>query len=155
MRAQFVNEVGEDRNRALPFEYRGEIAGFLHRYVFETANEKYIVNLYPPRLNVKRLKDDYVVDFISSKAKDFDEVTNKGDFFKIVPTVIAIMKEFYKTHKVRKFIFNEVSSYKGDRRRFDIFRKISERNIPPDWKIKASRFFNKIVLIPSGKPLEI
>ncbi len=150
MRARFVNEIGEGSSPAMPFEYKGMLGDILHQYHFKIDDTKYLANFYNPQVDKKKVKDDYVIDF-NTFDDEFETVTNLGDFFKIIPTVIAITEDFYKNHKVRRFILNPVKSYRGDKRRYNVFLNVVEKNIPDGWDIKPSKFWNKIVIIPSSE----
>jgi len=113
-------------------------------------DHSYILKFYNPFVGdqpaARKNQYNYVMDFMPLEG-DFKSVTGFGDFYRIMPTIIDIMRDFYDKVEVHKFIFNPEKSKRGDHRRFNIFLQIIERNIPEGWEVKSSKFWNKITII--------
>jgi hypothetical protein len=130
-------EIG--MNTVQPYEYRiGKCDKLACFYYFNTEDgDKYSVRFMNLGEIHNRKKQIWQTEFmVPGKTGDTD-VVNKGRIFKVMATVIAIIKDFINsTNTVDGLNINPVQNYKGDTRREDLYLKYIEKILPefPDWK---------------------
>lgn len=103
-----LKEIGEATAQAFPFEFYGSPYDEDRYYGFET-------NHYPYSVHINNYEDNEIgISFFVPNEEDpnqdrYDIETNKGDMFKIMATVIAIVKQDLKTHpNVDTLVFEPV-----------------------------------------------
>lgn len=133
-----LNEVGE--LSAKPYKWKQITKAGMYEFYTED-NDKYVVYFYSPDDD-----DIYTLDFYVSKPlnrpKDYNPyryVVNKGRIFKVLSTVLDIVKEKIrkdKRNKINKIIIKPGRDFETDDRRFNIYKRVIERNLPDNWEMK-------------------
>lgn len=95
----------------------------------------------------EKFKDQYQVEFITSDEKGDHIIVNKGRFYKVLATVIAIIKEFTKQNDPKVLKISPVSNFKKDKRRKNIYINYIEKLLPDDYKYKKSFFGDDLYII--------
>jgi hypothetical protein len=145
---QLNEEVGEKTSTSYSF-YKSMDSDLLTSFKFTTEdNDLYIVGFYNLG-NIQKTKsyqDCYDVYFIL-KDKDEFVIVNKGRIFKVISTVIDIIKMFIEIKNPKKINISPSKNYKGDKRRKNIYLRYIEKYIMDDYRIKKYMFSNNISII--------
>jgi len=124
---EFINEeVGQSMVDS--YEYKKEIDYELATYYTFTTedNDKYIVRFFHigEFQHKEKWMGHYQVEFVTT-GDDENEgdriVVNKGRFYKVMSTVVNIIKEFVKEYDPKLLKINPVSNFKKDKRRKNIY----------------------------------
>jgi len=106
-----------------PYEYRlGKCDTLACFYYFETEDgDKYSVRFMNLGQIHNRKKQIWQTEFMVPGKTGNTDVVNKGRIFKVMATVIAIIKDFITDNRVDGLNINPVKNYKGDTRRYDLY----------------------------------
>jgi hypothetical protein len=103
-----LKEIGDASSQPYKFEFYGSPYDEERYYGFETSH-------YPYSVHITNYEDNEIeISFFVPNEKDpdqerYDIETNRGDLFKIMATVVAIVKQDLKTHpEVDTLIFTPV-----------------------------------------------
>lgn len=144
--AESLNQLYEIGNVNVPsYEFRkaeqvpDENKKYFTIYNFTTEDgDIYTVRFFNLReIHQKRYKlPDYQLEFDTGGENGDTLVVNKGRFFKIMSTIIDITKDFLSTHDFRSIKISPSENFRGDKRRFNIYQRYIEKNIPPEYSLK-------------------
>jgi hypothetical protein len=112
-----------------------------HAYKFETEdNDVYVVNIfnYGKIQGKKSLDGVYTLEFGVKGQKESNAIMNKGRIFKVMNTMKEIIKDFTNEVKPKEIRINPERNYKNDRRRYDIFVRYIQQNLPSEYKLEKS-----------------
>lgn len=142
---QVLNEIGEATLK--PYKWKQVTPGGLYEFYTEDK-DKYVVHFYSH-------EDDgvYLLDFfISGLHLEYDQykyISNKGRIFRVLVTVLDIVKTKVnkdKRKKIEKIIISSEKNYDKDNRRSNIYKKIIEKNLPNDWYLQERSIKDKTYL---------
>ena len=71
---------------------------------------------------------------------------SKERFYKVISTVISIIKEFIKEKDPRVLKINAIFNFRKDKRRKNIYIRYIERLLPNNYKYKKSFFGNSLYI---------
>lgn len=149
---EFLNEeIGHDMVESYP--YKKEIDDELSTYyTFITDDDdKYIVRFFHigEFQHKEKWMGHYQVEF-ATKGDDYNEgdsvIVNKGRFYRVISTVISIIKDFMKEHDPKQLRINPVTNFKKDKRRKNIYIRYIEKLLPDNYKYKKTIFGNSIII---------
>jgi len=149
---EFINEeVGQ--SMVEPYPYRKSTDSQLATYYKFTTDDddEYLVRFFHMGefQNKKKLMNHYKVEFVVG-GDPYDSgdsvVVNKGRFYRVISTVISIIKEFVKEKDPIELEINPVTNYKKDKRRKNIYNRYIERLLPDDYNYKKSFFGNSLYI---------
>lgn len=133
-----------------PYEYRqgicNKIACF---YYFETEDgDKYSVRFMNLGEIHNKKKQIWQTEFVIPGLEGSTTIVNKGRIFKVISTVIQIVKEFIVDKDPDGLNINPSSNYKGDRRRYNLYLNYIDKFITKflNWKKAWSPFDKRILL---------
>jgi hypothetical protein len=146
-------EIGMDMVQ--PYEYRiGKCDKLACFYYFNTEDgDKYSVRFINLGEIHNKKKQIWQTEFVVPGATGDKEVVNKGRIFKVMSTVIAIIKDFLdSSNMVDGLNINPVENYKGDDRRRNLYISYINKMLPqfPDWKKAWNPFDKRILLRKKG-----
>jgi hypothetical protein len=160
--------VSESPDRLYKVEYlssnsyqhrKGKCNDLIWWYYFSTEDgDQYAVrfiNLSKIQGNKKKI---WQVEFSVDGPTGDTDVVNNGRFFKVISTVIKILREFVSdnNYNIAGINIYPSSNFKDDDRRYRIYSRYIEKLLPPDWKWKKSFFDKRILLRKRSKtPKEI
>ena len=143
-----LNEVGSFLVQ--PYSYRkGKCEKLACFYYFETEDgDQYAVKFINLGEIHGRKKNIYQTEFSTSGEEGDTKVVNKGRIFKILSTVIEIIKEFVSENEVDGLNMYPSTNFKGDDRRYKIYMAYLNKLLPefPEWKKTWSPFDKRIIL---------
>jgi len=142
-------EIGMDMVQ--PYEFRlGKCDKLACFYYFNTEDgDQYSVRFMNLGEIHNRKKQIWQTEFVVPGEKGDREVMNKGRIFKIMATVIAIIKDFINSSNIVDGLdINPVENYKGDDRRKNLYINYINKILPefPEWKKAWNPFGDKILL---------
>jgi hypothetical protein len=149
---EFINEeVGQSMVRPYPYQKTSDdkLATY---YKFITDDEdQYIVRFFHMGefQHKEKLMDKYQVEFVvGGDLYDAGDriVVNKGRFYKVISTIIFIIKEFVKEHDPKELKINPVSNFKKDKRRKNIYIRYIEKMLPDTYKYKKAFFGDSLYI---------
>jgi len=139
------NEIGDASLQPYPFTSKQMTWMGEWRILFDFTTDKdieYTAALfenYPPD------KKEYEFTFYP-KGGNFKDIVNKGELFKVMSTIVAILKDGINQLNDRggwnKIKFSPSKSFKGDERRANLYQSYIAKNLPSN--IKVSGGTNKI-----------
>jgi len=148
----FINEeVGQLLVEPYPYQQTTDdkLATY---YKFTTDDDdKYVVRFFHMGefQHKEKWMGHYNVEFVTG-GDEYTEgdsiVVNKGRFYKVMSTVISIIKDFVKEKDPKVLKFNPVSNYKKDKRRKNIYIRYIEKMLPNDYKYKKSFFGDALII---------
>lgn len=148
---EFINEeIGE--SMVEPYDYQKsfeddeDVTSFYH---FETEDgDKYLVRFFDLyKIHKKEsYKDYYQVEFVVNGDYGYKVVMNKGRFYRVMSTVISIIKDFIDEKDPRKLKINPSTNYKKDKRRKNIYIRYIEKLLPDTYKYKKTWFGNTLII---------
>lgn len=152
---EFINEeLGEGTSTPYSYQNIEKIAfdirvDLVIRYRFKTDDDdEYIVRFY--NLYAIQQKEKYFehfqVEFVTSDDNGDTIIVNKGRFYKVMSTIISIIKDFIKNYNPVQLKINPISNFKKDKRRQNIYIRYIERLLPIDYKYKKSFFGNSLLI---------
>ena len=143
-----LNEIGDASIQPYPFTSEEKIWQGEFRILFNFITDKDIkytaalLENYPPS------KKEYEFSF-RTEEYSFKDVINKGELFKVMSTIVAILKKSIDMLNSRggwnKISFAPSKSFKGDERRANLYKSYILKNLPSDVKVKTG--VNKITFI--------
>lgn len=151
---EFINEeLGE--SNVSPYSYdmtKYEDGDLVIQYKFITEDgDKYVVRFFDMyRIHKQdKYKDYYQLEFVTSDS-EYDAgdtiVINKGRFYKVISTVISIIKDFVKFKDPRVLKISPSKNFRKDKRRKNIYIRYIERLLPEDYKYKKSFFGDSLYI---------
>ena len=139
------NEIGDASLQPYPFTSKQMTWMGEWRILFDFTTDKDIeytaalLENYPPD------KKEYEFTFYP-KGGNFKDIVNKGELFKVMSTIVAILKDGINQLNDRggwnKIKFSPSKSFKGDERRANLYQSYIAKNLPSN--IKVSGGTNKI-----------
>ena len=123
-----LKEVGE--GTAKPYKYSVDYEeDKAIRYKFKTDSKiEYIINI--GQYLVTRNKVRLIVAF-KTKTGDYDTITNKGEQFRIMATVVAAVKEYLaKVPNAVEISFTPSKETEGDDRRANLYKAYITKQLP-------------------------
>jgi len=145
-------EVGE--SNLPPYNYRkGADEDMVTYYYFTTEDDdKYSMAFFnlgeikKSELGSSRYLNTYDVQFVSSGPTGDTDILNKGRFYRVIATVIEIMRIFAKEKNPRALIISPSKSFRKDKRRFNIYLRYIEKLLPKEtYKLKKTLSGNLII----------
>lgn len=126
-----LKEVGE--GTAKPYDYKIEYddPGEEIHYEFTTDSKlKYNINIAQFIPNVRKKEVRLAVAF-KPEGKTYDTITNKGEQFKIMATVVAAVKEYLaKVPNAIEISFTPSKADEGDMRRANLYKAYITKQLP-------------------------
>lgn len=152
---EFINEeLGE--TLLPPYSYQMvnyEDGDLVVMYKFETDDgDLYTVrflDLYEFKKSLRfpeKYKNTYQVEFVTTDKDGDNVVLNKGRFFKVISTVIDIIRDFIKFKDPRVLKIHPSKNFKKDKRRKNIYIRYIEKLLPDDYKYKKTLFGDSIII---------
>jgi len=149
---EFINEeVGTSMVR--PYSYEKTSDDKLATYYKFTTDDddKYVVRFFHMGefQHKEKWMGNYKVEFVvGGDLYDAGDtvVVNKGRFFKVISTVISIIKDFVKEHDPNQLEINPVTNFKKDKRRKNIYIRYIQKLLPDTYKYKKSFFGNTLYI---------
>lgn len=141
-------EVGEVSSHSYPYR-KGKCSNLACFYYFLTDDgDEYAVKFINLGEIHHRKEQIWQTEFSVGGPTGDTDVVNKGRFFRVISTVVEIIKEFVKEndHMVDGLDIYPSANFKGDDRRYQIYSRYIEKLLPSDWKRKKS-FFDKRILL--------
>jgi hypothetical protein len=139
------NEIGDASLQPYPFTSKQMTWMGEWRILFDFTTDKNIeytaalLENYPPD------KKEYEFTFYP-KGGNFKDIVNKGELFKVMSTIVAILKDGINQLNDRggwnKIKFSPSKSFKGDERRANLYQSYISKNLPSN--IKVSGGTNKV-----------
>lgn len=135
-----------------PYEYRiGKCDKLACFYYFETEDDdRYIVRFMNLGEIHNRKKQIWQTEFVTPGKGGDTTIVNKGRIFKVLSTVIHIIKDFVSRSEFQIDGLNilPTENYKGDTRRYDLYLQYINKILPkfPEWKKLWNPFSKKILL---------
>ena len=122
-----------------PYEYRiGKCSKLACFYYFNTEDgDQYSVRFMNLGEIHSKKKQIWQTEFVVPGVGGDKEVVNKGRIFKVMSTVITIIKDFINSSNIIDGLnINPVENYKGDERRKNLYLSYINKILPefPDWK---------------------
>ena len=121
-----INEVGEASLKPYKYKITYEDPDYEIQYEFTTDSKlKYNISIAQIVPNVRKKEVRLVVAF-KPEGKTYDTITNKGEQFKIMATVVAAVKEYLaKVPDATEISFTPSKADEGDMRRANLYKRIS------------------------------
>jgi hypothetical protein len=116
-------EIGEANLK--PYKYSLELKNSSRtKYTFTTDSKlEYTVNMY-------KVADEIIIDY-KVKTGSHEDITNKGEQYRIMSTVVACIKEYLsKNPKITKLSFAPSKSKETDNRRFRMYAAYVQKQLP-------------------------
>jgi hypothetical protein len=111
------------------------------QYKFKTEdNDIYVVRFFDMHEIHKQEKyrDYYQLEFVTNDERGDTVIVNKGRFYKVISTVIGIIKDFVNFKDPRVLKISPSKNFKKDKRRKNIYIRYIERLLPDNYKYKKS-----------------
>lgn len=118
-------------------------------YKFITEDEdKYMVRFYQLGYiqNKRNLMGKYQIESVTCGENGDTIVLNKGRFYKVISTIVSIIREFIIEYYPKEIKIKPVVNFKKDKRRKNIYIRYIENLLPDEYKYKKS-FFGDYLLI--------
>jgi hypothetical protein len=143
-----LNEIGDASIQPYPFTSEEKIWQGEFRILFNFTTDKDIKYTAALLENYPSSKKEYEFSF-RTEEYSFKDVINKGELFKVMSTIVAILKKSIDMLNSRggwnKISFAPSKSFKGDERRANLYKSYILKNLPSDVKVKTG--VNKITFI--------
>jgi len=127
------------------------------QYIFTTEdNDKYNVQFFDMyEIHQKeKYRNYYTVEYVTGgdNYTEGDEiVVNKGRFFKVIATVVAIIKDFISEYEPNTLKISPVSNFKEDKRRKNIYIRYIESLLPNTYQYKKKFFGDSLYISKKDK----
>jgi hypothetical protein len=141
-------EVGEVSAQTYPYR-KGKCEELACFYYFQTEDgDNYAVKFINLGKIHSRKEQIWSVEYSVDGPSGDTDIVNKGRFFRVISTVVEIIKEFVEENDsmVDGLDIYPSSNYKGDDRRYQIYLRYINRLLPSSWKRKKS-FLDKRILL--------
>ena len=129
---ELINEIGDAG--AKPYKWRRMDRRYDTYYIF-TTDSGLEYQVMTELGSGGTLTVEYGVEVITkqgNKSIDYELVTNKGELFRIMATVVDVVQEFMKNHPEVKYIEFEGSKNKaGDQRRNKLYMQYIKKHLKP------------------------
>lgn len=138
-----INEIGE--TLVDPYQYRENYFDLGVYYYFETEDgDKYVVRFFDLGAvqQNKSSQNTYTLEFATNGEQGHVNIVNKGRSYKVISTIIHIVKEFMDRKNPKRISFSPVSNFPNDERRKNMFLNYLKKQIPPTHKYSIS-FWDK------------
>lgn len=128
-----LNEIGDSSVKSYDYiknkEYTNKYGEKKTDYLFETSSGL----IY--QVQIMQYPTQKIADMsFSEKDGDFYDVTNKGELFSIMSTIVNIMKEYIKENPdLETFSMDAAKNYDDDYRRLKLYIEYIKKNIPKGW----------------------
>jgi hypothetical protein len=137
LRESLLSEVGEGIGKVYDYEAHGNET--MTDYYFTTdGGLDYIVYIKDSALD--SISDDHVYSHLKEKdVKDvsfkveggtYTDVVNKGEFFSVMATVIACVKDFISKYSPEVLLIEPAKRTKDDTRRLNIYHQYIKKQFP-------------------------
>ena len=138
---EFLNEIGDSSSKGYKFDFYG--GDDMRTYGFETPNCLYTVELEPSDESENVLNISfYVVDENDPDIQRDDIVTNKGELFKVMATVMNIVKKDLDDHPETDTLTFVPSKKEGETTnisRLNLYSKYIKNDFPKSTITKGQR----------------
>ena len=129
---ELINEIGDAG--AKPYKWRRMDRRYDTYYIF-TTDSGLEYQVMTELGSGDTLTVEYGVEVTTkqgNKSIDYELVTNKGELFRIMATVVDVVQEFMKNHPEVKYIEFEGSKNKaGDQRRNKLYMQYIKKHLKP------------------------
>lgn len=129
---ELINEIGDAG--AKPYKWRRMDRRYDTYYIF-TTDSGLEYQVMTELGSGDTLTVEYGVEVITkqgNKSIDYELVTNRGELFRIMATVVDVVQEFMKNHPEVKYIEFEGSKNKaGDQRRNKLYMQYIKKHLKP------------------------
>ena len=129
---ELINEIGDAG--AKPYKWRRMDRRYDTYYIF-TTDSGLEYQVMTELGSGDTLTVEYGVEVITkqgNKSIDYELVTNRGELFRIMATVVDVVQEFMKKHPEVKYIEFEGSKNKaGDQRRNKLYMAYIKKHLKP------------------------
>ena len=129
---ELINEIGDAG--AKPYKWRRMDRRYDTYYIF-TTDSGLEYQVMTELGSGDTLTVEYGVEVITkqgNKSIDYELVTNRGELFRIMATVVDVVQEFMKKHPEVKYIEFEGSKNKaGDQRRNKLYMQYIKKHLKP------------------------
>ena len=124
-----LNEIGDASAKPYKYKVADEIPNEEIVYEFTTKSKlKYVINIAHYEIN--RNKTRLMVAFKPTTG-NYDTITNKGEHFNIMATVVAAVKEYLaKVPKATEISFTPSKADENDDRRAKLYKAYVAKQLP-------------------------
>jgi len=140
----------EEKDLVLCYPYRkGYFNDLVVFYYFVTDDaDRYSVRFVNTGKMHNRRKQVWQVDFATDHAEGYTGVVNKGRVFRVISTVVSVIREFIRENSkcVDGLDICPVYNFRNDHRRYNIYMRYIDRFMPEGWKKKRKLFESYICL---------
>ena len=132
---ELINEIGDAG--AKPYKWRRMDRRYDTYYIFTTESglEYQVMTEFGSGEDRNTLLIEYGVEVITkqgNKSVDYELVTNRGEMFRIMSTIVDIVQEFMKKNPGIEYIEFEGSKNKaGDQRRNKLYMAYIKKHLKP------------------------
>ena len=156
-----LKEIGEGTAKPYKYQYAyGDDESSNYTFTTEESNIDYEVDL------IIFTEDQYTTMYGTTRAKaltfpvldisfksvegDYDEETNRNEQYRIMATVIMIVKEMLKRHKeIQSLVYAPTKADKDDTRRANLYKAYISKQIPGAQVSTAGRKGSYIITLPN------
>ena len=132
---ELINEIGDAG--AKPYKWRRMDRRYDTYYIFTTESglEYQVMTEFGSGEDRNTLLIEYGVEVITkqgNKSIDYELVTNRGELFRIMATVVDIVQEFMKKHpEIERIEFEGSKNKAGDQRRNKLYMAYIKKHLKP------------------------
>ena len=132
---ELINEIGDAG--AKPYKWRRMDRRYDTYYIFTTDSglEYQVMTEFGSGEDRNTLLIEYGVEVITkqgNKSIDYELVTNRGELFRIMATVVDIVQEFMKKHpEIERIEFEGSKNKAGDQRRNKLYMQYVKKHLKP------------------------
>lgn len=125
---QLLLEVGEGNSKSYDYKFIKDFGTITAE--FETEEDKYVV-IFSEYYDEDEDKQVISADFgIKGMGVDYNVVTNKGRLFRIMSTIVNILKDFIKKYpEYKDFIVSPTKNSDTDMRRSKLYLAFIKKNL--------------------------
>ena len=132
---ELINEIGDAG--AKPYKWRRMDRRYDTYYIFTTDSglEYQVMTEFGSGEDRNTLLIEYGVEVITkqgNKSIDYELVTNRGEMFRIMSTIVDIVQEFMKKHpEIERIEFEGSKNKAGDQRRNKLYMQYVKKHLKP------------------------
>ena len=132
---ELINEIGDAG--AKPYKWRRMDRRYDTYYIFTTDSglEYQVMTEFGSGEDRNTLLIEYGVEVITkqgNKSVDYELVTNRGEMFRIMSTIVDIVQEFMKKHpEIERIEFEGSKNKAGDQRRNKLYMQYVKKHLKP------------------------
>lgn len=147
--SEFINEeVGQSMVEPYKYEKTSDDKLATYYKFITDDDDQYVVRFFHIGEFQQKEKwmGQYQVEFVTGDENGVTIVVNKGRFYRVMSTIISIIKEFVKEHDPKQLKINPVSNFKKDKRRKNIYIRYIEKLLPDNYKYKKTLIGNTLLI---------